>query len=50
MVYGGFDEFRTHNAVSVLYGCIVKYGKPLELLLDHGNQSKQIQVKFKQMQ
>jgi putative transposase len=36
--YGVFDESTTHNAISVLDDCIARYGKPLELLTDHGSQ------------
>ncbi len=36
--YGIFDEATTENAISVLDDCINGYGKPLELLTDHGSQ------------
>lgn len=36
--YGIFDEATTENAISVLDDCINVYGKPLELLTDHGSQ------------
>lgn len=36
--HGIFDEATTENAISVLDGCIDRYGKPLELLTDHGSQ------------
>ena len=36
--YGIFDEATTENAISVLNDCINGYGKPLELLTDHGSQ------------
>jgi putative transposase len=36
--YGIFEEATTENAISVLDGCIARYGKPLELLTDHGSQ------------
>ena len=36
--YGVFDESTTHNAISVLDDSIARYGKPLELLTDHGSQ------------
>lgn len=36
--YGVFDEATTENAISVLDGCIARYGKPIELLTDHGSQ------------
>ncbi|MPZ08527.1 MAG: DDE-type integrase/transposase/recombinase, partial [Nitrososphaeraceae archaeon] len=32
------SESTTHNAITVLDGCIARYGKPLELLTDHGSQ------------
>src|SRR5215469_3649049 len=36
--YGIFDEATTENAISVLDDSINRYGKPLELLTDHGSQ------------
>lgn len=33
-----FDESTTYNALSVLDDCIARYGKPLEILTDHGSQ------------
>ena len=36
--YGIFDEATTENAISILDDCINRYGKPLELLTDHGSQ------------
>jgi putative transposase len=36
--YDVFDEATTENAISVLERSINKYGKPLELLTDHGSQ------------
>jgi putative transposase len=36
--YGIFDEATTANAISILDDCINTYGKPLELLTDHGSQ------------
>jgi putative transposase len=36
--YGIFDEATTENAISVLDDCINTYGKPLELLTDHGSK------------
>lgn len=36
--YGVFDEATTENAISVLQDCIRRYGRPLELLTDHGSQ------------
>ncbi|MGB6531349.1 MAG: IS481 family transposase, partial [Candidatus Nitrosopolaris sp.] len=33
-----FDEATTENAISILVDCINTYGKPLELLTDHGSQ------------
>lgn len=36
--YGIFDEATTENAISVLERSINRYGKPLELLIDHGSQ------------
>jgi putative transposase len=36
--YGMFDESTTYNAISVLDGCIARYGKPFELLTDHDSQ------------
>jgi putative transposase len=36
--YGMFDESTTYNAISVLDDCIARYGKPLEILTDHGSQ------------
>ena len=35
--YSIFDD-ATENAISVLGDCINRYGKPLELLTDHGSQ------------
>jgi putative transposase len=36
--YGIFDEAATDNAIHVLDDCIARYGKPLEILTDHGSQ------------
>ena len=36
--YGVFDESTTYNAISVMERGINRYGKPLELLTDHGSQ------------
>ena len=36
--YGVFDESTTYNVLSVLDDCIARYGKPLEILTDHGSQ------------
>jgi putative transposase len=36
--YGIFDEATTENAISVLERSVNRYGKPLELLTDHGSQ------------
>ena len=36
--YGVFNESTTYNALSVLDDCIARYGKPLEILTDHGSQ------------
>lgn len=36
--YGVFDDATTENAISVLDSCIKRYGRPLELLTDHGSQ------------
>jgi putative transposase len=36
--WGVFDEATTENALSVLDDCIRRYGRPLELLTDHGSQ------------
>jgi putative transposase len=36
--YGVFDDATTENAISVLERSINRYGKPLELLTDHGSQ------------
>ena len=36
--YGVFDEATAENAISVLERSINRYGKPLELLTDHGSQ------------
>jgi putative transposase len=36
--YGIFDEATTENAISVLDDCINRYGRPQELLTDHGSQ------------
>lgn len=36
--YGMFDNTTTENAISVLDNCIKRYGRPLELLTDHGSQ------------
>jgi putative transposase len=36
--YGMFDDATTENAISVLDNCISRYGRPLELLTDHGSQ------------
>lgn len=36
--HGIFDKATTENAISVLGDCINRYGKPPELLTDHGSQ------------
>ncbi len=36
--YGLFDDATTDNALSILEHCIKQYGKPLEMLTDHGSQ------------
>jgi transposase InsO family protein len=36
--YGIFDEATTENAISILDDCTNRYGKPLEILTDHGSQ------------
>lgn len=36
--YDIFDEATTENAISVLERSIERYGKPFELLTDHGSQ------------
>ena len=36
--YGILDEATTENPISVLDDSINRYGKPLELLTDHGSQ------------
>ncbi len=36
--YGLFDDATTDNALSILEHCIEQYGKPLEMLTDHGSQ------------
>jgi putative transposase len=36
--YGIFDDATTENAICELDDCINRYGRPLELLTDHGSQ------------
>ena len=48
--FGIFVEVIPENAISVLDDCIKRYGKPLEILGDHGSQFHANLVKLKQPQ